>query len=141
MLKMLLPVDGSEISSRAVAEFIRRLDWYKAKPEIHLLNVRVPLHGDIAMFIGKEEIGNYHQEEGLKALQQACILLDQAGINYQSHIIVGEPVAMIVQFATEMQCDQIVIGPRGLGAIKGLLLGSVASKLIQLSTIPVLLLK
>jgi nucleotide-binding universal stress UspA family protein len=48
---------------------------------------------------------------------------------------------MIVQFATELQCDQIVIGPRGLGAIKGLLLGSVASKLIQLSTIPVLLLK
>jgi nucleotide-binding universal stress UspA family protein len=141
MLKMLLPVDGSEISSWAVAAFIQRLDWYKEKPEIHLLNVRVPLHGDIAMFISKEEIGKYYQEEGLKDLKQACELLDQANIAYQHHIIVGEPVVMIVQFATELQCDQIVIGPRGLGAIKGLLLGSVASKLIQLSAIPVLLLK
>jgi len=48
---------------------------------------------------------------------------------------------MILQFAEEIQCDQVVIGPRGLGAVKGLLLGSVASKLIQLSTVPVLLLK
>jgi hypothetical protein len=82
MLKMLLPVDGSEISSWAVAAFIQRLDWYKEKPEIHLLNVRVPLHGDIAMFISKEEIGKYYQEEGLKDLKQACELLDQANIAY-----------------------------------------------------------
>jgi nucleotide-binding universal stress UspA family protein len=48
---------------------------------------------------------------------------------------------MIVQFATEKQCDQIVIGPRGLGSVQGVLLGSVASKLIHLSPIPVLLIK
>lgn len=141
MLKMLLPVDGSEASGRAVEQFMERLDWYKEKPEIHLLNVRVPLHGDIAMFINKEEIGNYYQEEGLKDLGQARALLDQANVAYQHHIVVGEPVTMIVQFAAEIACDQIVIGPRGLGAIKGLLLGSVASKLIQLATTPVLLLK
>jgi nucleotide-binding universal stress UspA family protein len=141
MLKMLLPVDGSDASGRAVAEFVQRLDWYRERPEIHLLNVRIPLHGDIAMFISKEEISHYYQEEGLKDLQQARNLLDQAGIAYQHHVVVGEPVTMIVQCAVEMQCDQIVIGPRGLGAIKGLLLGSVASKLVQLSTVPILLLK
>ena len=48
---------------------------------------------------------------------------------------------MIVRYAAEKQCDQIVIGPRGLGSVQGLLLGSVASKVMQLSTIPVLLIK
>lgn len=141
MLKMLLPVDGSETSSRAVEEFVRRLDWYREKPEVHLLNVRVPLFGNVSMFISKEEISNYYQEEGLKSLRQARNQLEEAGVAYRHHVIVGEPVTMIVQFAEEIQCDQIIIGPRGLGAIKGLLLGSVASKLIQLSTVPVLLLK
>ncbi len=141
MLKMLLPVDGSETSGRAVEEFVRRLDWYREKPEVHLLNVRVPLFGNVSMFISKEEISNYYQEEGLKSLRQARNQLEEAGVAYRHHVIVGEPVTMIVQFAEEIQCDQIIIGPRGLGAIKGLLLGSVASKLIQLSTVPVLLLK
>ncbi len=141
MLKMLLPIDGSEASGRAIEEFVKRLDWYREKPEIHLLNVRMPLTGNVSMFVSKEEIGDYYREEGLRNLQQARGYLEEKGVAYRHHIVVGEVATMILQFAEEIQCDQIVIGPRGLGAIKGLLLGSVASKLIQLSTVPVLLLK
>lgn len=141
MLKMLLPVDGSEASGRAIGEFVKRLDWYREKPEIHLLNVRMPLTGNVSMFVSKEEIGDYYREEGLKSLQQARDYLEEKGVAYRHHVVVGEVVDMILQFANEIKCDQIVIGPRGLGAIKGLLLGSVASKLIQLSAVPILLLK
>ncbi len=141
MLKMLLPVDGSEASARAIEEFVIKLDWYREKPEVHLLNVRMPLTGNVSMFVSKEEIGDYYREEGLRSLQQARDYLEEKGIAYRHHVVVGEVVDMILQFADEIKCDQIVIGPRGLGAVKGLLLGSVASKLIQLSTIPVLLLK
>ena len=141
MLKILLPVDGSEASKRAIDEFVKRLDWYRETPEIHLLNVRMPLTGNVSMFVGKEEISDYYREEGLRVLQQARGYLEEKGIAYRHHIVVGEVVTMILQFSEEIQCDQIVIGPRGLGAVKGLLLGSVASKLIQLATVPVLLLK
>jgi len=141
MLKMLLPVDGSEASARAIEEFVKRLDWYREKPEIHLLNVRMPLTGNVSMFVSKEEIGDYYREEGLRNLQQARDYLEEKGVAYRHHVVVGEVVDMILQFADEIKCDQIVIGPRGLGAVKGLLLGSVASKLIQLSMIPILLLK
>lgn len=48
---------------------------------------------------------------------------------------------MIVRFANEKQCDQIVMGPRGAGGIQGLLLGSVTSKVMQLAKTPVLLIK
>ena len=77
----------------------------------------------------------------MKGLKQARDYLEEKGIAYRHHITVGEVVPMILQFAEEIQCHQIVIGPRGLGVVKGLLLGSVASKLVQLSTVPVLLLK
>ncbi len=141
MLKFLLPVDGSETSNKAVAEFIKLLDWYKETPEIHLLNVQPPQRGNVARFIDKESINLYHQEEGLKLLQPARTLLDRAGIVCRFHITVGNPEEMIVRYAKMMDCDQIVIGPRGLGTVKGLLLGSVASKVMQLSTLPVLLIK
>ncbi len=141
MLKILLPVDGSDISNKAVTDFIKLLDWYRETPEIHLLNVQLPLRGDIGMFIDKENIKQYHQEEGLKALQASRDLLYQAGIACQLHILVGDPAEMIKHCAIEKQCNQIVIGPRGLGSVKGLLLGSVTNKVMQLSTIPVLLVK
>lgn len=141
MLKILLPVDGSENSSKTVADFIQLLDWYKEKPEFHLLNVQYPLDGNVSLFINQTDIKQYHQEEALKSLQNTRDLLDQAGIAYQYHIIVGDPAEMIVRFATEKQYDQIIMGPRGKGGITGLLLGSVTNKVMQLSNIPVLLVK
>ena len=141
MLKVLLPVDGSECSKKAVADLIQLLDWYKEIPEFHLLNVQYPLDGNVSLFINQADIQQYHQEEGLKNLHEARDILDQAGIAYQFHITVGDPAEMIVRFATEKQYDLIVMGPRGRGGLKGLLLGSVTSKVMQLSQIPVLLVK
>ncbi len=141
MLKILLPVDGSDNSSQAVTDFIHLLGWYKEKPELHVLSVQHPLDGNVSLFINQADIKQYHQEAGLKSLQNACDLLAQAGIAYQYHIIVGDPAEMIVRFATEKQYDQIIMGPRGKGGIKGLLLGSVTNKVMQLSNIPVLLVK
>lgn len=141
MLKMLLPIDGSTACNNAVSQFIELLGWYKEAPEIHLLNVQFPFHGDVSLFVDQESIKQYHLDEGLKDLNKARELLDQAGIAYQYHVVVGDAAKMIVQFATEHACDQIVIGPRGLGTVQGLLLGSIASKLIHLSPIPILLIK
>lgn len=141
MLRMLIPVDGSDNSNKAVTDFLRLLDWYKEKPEIHLLNVQYPLDGNVSLFINQSDIKQYHQEEGLKSLQKTRDLFAQSGIACQYHITVGDPAEMIVRFAVEKHYDQIVMGPRGKGSIKGLLLGSVTNKVMQLSNIPVLLVK
>lgn len=141
MLKILLPIDGSECSKNALTDFIQLLDWYKEIPDFHLLNVQYPLDGNVSLFINQADIKQYHQEEGLKNLHEARSVLDQAGIAYQFHITVGDPAEMIVRFATEKQYDLIVMGPRGRGGLKGLLLGSVTNKVMQLSQMPVLLVK
>ena len=141
MLKILLPIDGSDSSNKSVADFIQLMDCYKETPEIHLLNVQLPLDGNISSFIDKGNIRQYHQEEGMKKLQNARELLGQAEFTCQVHIVVGEPAEIIVNFAKEKQFDRIVIGPRGMGVVKSLLLGSVTNKVMQLSTIPVLLVK
>jgi nucleotide-binding universal stress UspA family protein len=141
MLRFLFPVDGSDASNRAITEFIARMDWYRRIPEIHLLNVQFPQRGNVPLFIDKENIDKYHREEALKELQAARELLDRAGLVCHYHIAVGNPPDVIMQYGKEMACDQIVMGPRGLGAVKRILMGSVASKVIELSTIPVLLIR
>ena len=141
MLKVLMPVDGSDNSNQSVIDAIQLLDWYKDAPEIHLLNIQFPLDGNVSLFINQADIKQYHQEEGLKCLQRARDLLGEAGVAYHFHILVGNAAEMIVQFATEKQCDLIMMGPRGQSAIKNLLVGSVTNKVMQLSNLPVLLVK
>lgn len=141
MLRFLVPVDGSDNSGSAIEKFIKLLGWYKELPEIHLLNVQLPQRGNVPLLIDKESIEIYHREEGTKALKAARALLDHNNIAYQHHIAVGSPAETITQYAMEIDCDQIVIGPRGLGIVKGILLGSVAAQVMHLSTIPVLLIK
>ena len=141
MLKVLLPVDGSEHSVKAVADFMKCGDWFRQQPELHLLNVQHALDGNVSLFINQADIRQYHQEEGLKCLQNVRDFLDHAGIAYQYHITVGDSAEMIVRFASEKGYDLIVMGPRGKGGVAGLLLGSVTNRVMQLSKIPVLLIK
>jgi nucleotide-binding universal stress UspA family protein len=141
MLKLLVPVDGSENSTRLADYLVKWLERLAEPAEIHLINVQPALHGEIGMFISKDKIRDYHHDEGIKALQAVRDRLEQADVNYTFHISVGDAAEVIVQFANEHQCDQVVMGTRGMSKFASLLLGSVASKVIQLADIPVMLIK
>jgi len=142
MFKIIVPVDGSEHSNNAVRFLIGKFSFYKEPPEIHLLNVQYPIaSGNVKHFIRHEDIERYYHDEGFAALQSARSLLDQAGVPYVFHVGVGEPAETIIRYAREQGCQQIVMSPRGLGTVLGMLMGSVATKVLHLSEVPVLLVK
>ena len=142
-MKLLVPVDGSKCSIRAVDHLLKKLDWFKGGVEIHLLNVQppVPYGGRVSSVVGHDQIAKYHQEEGLTALKAARHKLDTAKVKYTYHIGVGDEAEVISEYAKEQGVDQIFMGTRGLGGISTLVLGSVATKVIHLSPVPVLLVK
>ena len=140
-MNILLPVDGSENSLAAVRQVIAMRDLYREALAVRLLNVQAHLSGAVKMFISRQQINDYYREEGVKALASARALLDQAKVNYQHHIGVGEVAATIVGYARDKHCQQIVMGSRGAGGFRGALLGSTAIRVAQLSEIPVLLVK
>lgn len=143
MLKFLVPVDGSESSNRAVDFLVKKLGWFKNSVEIHLLNVQhlIPYGDRVSSVVGHEKIAQFHQEEGKTALAGAMRKLDAAGIPYHYHIGVGHEAEVICHYVKEKACDQIVMATRGMGAVSNLLLGSVAMKVIHMSTVPVLLVR
>ena len=107
-----------------------------------MLNVQLPLAGvNVKLFISREDLNAYYHDEGIAALKIAREKLDAAGIKNAFHIGVGDPAEVIVQYAEDKQCEQIVMGTRGLGTVSNLVLGSVATKAIHLAKVPVLLVK
>lgn len=141
MLKLLVAVDGSESSLRAVAHVLKRVSATKGDYQIHLVNVQHPLHGSVSTFVDASQIKQYHHDEGMKTLVRAKEMLDSAGVSYQPHLFVGEPAEVVTRYAKEQGCEEIVIGSRGLSGISNLLLGSVATKVIHLAEMPVLVVK
>ena len=143
MLKLLVPVDGSEHSSRTIDRLLKDMDWYKDGVEIHLLNVQRPMpYGSrVSSVIGHDKINQYHHDEGMAMLKAAMQKLDAAKVKYHFHIGVGDEAETIVKYAKEKGCDQIFMGTRGMGSVSNLLLGSVATKVIHLAEVPVVLVK
>ena len=141
-MKILIPVDGSDSANRAVEQVIASAQWLKEKPQIFLLNVQWKLaSGNVKMFINQQTIDDYYREQSTAALAEARKKLDAKGLAYRFHVSVGIPAEAIVQYAHEQKVDQITMGAHGQGALSTFLLGSVVSKVLHLSSTPVLLVK
>lgn len=143
MLKLLVPVDGSEHLGRTIEYLLKNIAWYKDGVEIHLLNVQRPMpYGQrVSSVIGHDKINQYHHDEGMAALKSAMQKLDAANVKYHYHIGVGDEAETIVKYAEEKGSDQIFMGTRGMGSVSNLLLGSVATKVLHLAKVPVVLVK
>ena len=141
--RIVLPVDASDNAARAV-EYAIALRRHQSAPEaldVHLLNVQRPVSGDVASFVSKEALHGYHREQSTKALERARGLLDAAGVKYNVHMLVGRPWEVISEYASRNHADHIVMGTRGLATYTGGAVGSVASGVLQRSTVPVVVVK
>ena len=136
-MKILLAVDGSAHALDAVKCVIDHADWYRTKPDIELVTVHLPVPQlpGLGSTIGKAGIQRYYQEEGEKALAEAKKLLDRSGLACTPHILVGDPAETIVKHAKKAGCDIIAIGTPSRW------IGSCATKVLNISDVPVLLVK
>ena len=143
---VLVPVDGSDNSMRAVEEACRQVG-HRQSATVHLLNVQPSNHlGVVKKYLSQDLIDKFHQEQGETALRSARAWLDGADMAYTSHVEVGDVAQTIARYVRELHCDQVIMGARGLGsggfaAISGLLLGSIATKVLHLVEVPVTLVK
>ncbi len=140
MTRFLLPVDGSKPAERAVRHVIE-MSANGLAVTVLLLNVQADLPPR-SRPKARRRIGMLQQlEAGDKAMRPAMTLLERAGVKYKCYSRSGAPAEVILKFAREKNCDAITMGTRGLGAIAGLVLGSVAMKVLQLAAVPVTLVK
>ena len=142
-MKILVAVDGSRHALAAVRCVIEHAGWYRARPQVELVTVHLPVPAVRGMraVVGTKQIERYYRDEGEAALAAARRRLRAARIPHRAHILVGAVAGRIVQHAAATRCDLICMGSRGLGDLGKALLGSTATKVANLSKIPVLLAK
>ncbi len=138
MLKnILVPIDGSEGSDRAAAEAIKLAEICKAKLNfLYIAN------------INQLAINACLSEAVLDAVTKAGnVILDRAmqmvpsGIEKEAFSETGSPAVAILDFAEQNGINIIVMGSRGLGIVKGVLLGSVSQYIVEQAKCPVLVVK
>ncbi len=140
--KILVGYDGSESSKKALNKAIELAKL--SGGEIHLVGVVRPFEFAAIDFILPEEIEEYEKEELSKEekyLKEAIQLLEKEGINATYKVLEGEPAEELMDYADQNGCDLIVVGHRGVGGFKRLLLGSTAFNLVKYANEPVLVVK
>lgn len=136
--RVLLPVDGSEPSRRAVECLARWRSWL-GELSVDLLYVQTPLTVIEALLPPhRDALRHWSGGEAEHATKDARALLTEAGIRHELKISAGDPASCIAQLAGE-GCDLVLMGTRGLGAAHHALIGSVALKTLEQSDVPVVL--
>lgn len=141
-MKILIAVDGSAYTSKAIKHVVAHLDWFRGEPELHLLHVKLPIPaGRSRAFLGEVEIKRYYEEEARAALASAERLLRKQDLPYQASYKVGDVAEEIRAYAKKNKIDMIVMGSHGHGALQNLVMGSIATKVLACTSVPVLIVR
>lgn len=139
-MNLLIPIDGSIHAERALAYAIRRLQQSREPIKLHVLNVQTPIVTvNVKLFVSVESLQAHYREAGQEALASALALAKSAGVEVAPHIGVGDPSTVILEYATSLSADEIVMGRHGRGVLADSLIGSVAQKIAHRATMPVVL--
>jgi nucleotide-binding universal stress UspA family protein len=143
-MKLLLAVDGSAYTIKAVEYMISHLDLFRENPELHVLHVMLPIptsEARAAKILGPDVVDNYYRTEAQEALAPAEAILKKNDVSFKGGYRIGDIAQQIDAYTKENGIDLIVMGTHGHGALKNLVMGSVATKVLAITSVPVLLVR
>jgi nucleotide-binding universal stress UspA family protein len=142
MRKLLVPIDSSDNANRAL-QYAIRLAKEIGSIELHIVNAHEPpfVYGEVAVHMTEEKARALQKRHGEDILRAATDLAKAAGVPFTSEVLTGDVPRVLAKCADEKGCEGIVMGTRGMGAIANLVMGSVATKVIHLTKLPVTLVK
>lgn len=135
--RILVPVDGSDSSDRAIDQAIYLAKICDAKLDfIYVANInQLAINACLsdAILEAVTKAGNVILDRALEKVP--------ANIKAKGFSETGSPAVVILDVAENENCDLIVMGSRGLGIVKGVLLGSVSQHLVEQAKCPVMVVK
>ncbi len=135
---VLVPVDGSANSLRALALACHRARSRRGATVV-ALNVQLPMPS--STFAPRDAIRDHHERMSAEVFEKVAAVARREKVRVQQVMVVGLPAQVIARQATRHHADEIIMGTRGHGGIKGMFMGSVAMKVVQLSKLPVTLVR
>lgn len=140
-MKVLVPVDGSENSMRAVSYALNMAKSHHGM-EITLLTVACLYSNYIGeTVLNLDEINAECRKRFSLKLDDAKNYFADRGVPVNAVLLQGDPADVIIDYAEKNGIGKIVIGSRGLGLLKAAMMGSVTYKVLHSVKIPVTVIK
>ncbi|MCK9216009.1 MAG: universal stress protein [Rhodoferax sp.] len=140
-MKILLPVDGSELALDAV-RYALHLLRNGLQTGFVLVTVQEPsFMFEMILAPDAEVLDRVTGAVGSRALDGAQALFKAAGVPVESEIGSGEPAPTLIEMAQRHGCEAIIMGARGMGVLRSALIGSVSQAVLHASKVPVTIVK
>lgn len=137
---ILLATDGSENARRATEATIG-LAQELSHPAIVVVHIVASPPSQSRMVRANFDVHALLEEDARQTLKDTLDRFEETGLPYTLKVALGDPVAEILALAQKENADLIVIGSRGLGTIRGAVMGSVSQKIAQSARSPVMIVK
>jgi nucleotide-binding universal stress UspA family protein len=141
-MKILLAVDGSAYTKRMIAYVAAHDEWLGEHHEYTIVTAVPAVTPRAAAVIDKETLKAYYEEEAEKTLKAVRTFFKrQVQAPVQFVVKVGHPADQIVGVANKIKPDLLIMGSHGHGSLGNLVMGSVATKVLAHTQVPVLLVR
>jgi len=140
-MKILIAADGSDYTKRMLAYLAAHDEWLGAKHEYTVIHVVLAVPHRAAAFVGASVVREFYESDAETVFRPIRAFFAQQRIEARFVHTVGHAAESIAQLAEEGKFDLVVMGSRGHGDLANLVLGSVATKVLALCSVPVLLIR
>jgi nucleotide-binding universal stress UspA family protein len=134
--KILLATDGSPHAAEAL-QYARDLAL-RDGAQVIVVHAFAPVPSYLGEPWGDRAMAR-HVAAGHEVANEAAQVLQEADLEVIVEVLEGPPADAILRVADVRQCDLIVMGSRGHGALASLLLGSVSHRVLAHAQVPVMI--
>lgn len=138
---ILVPIDLNEkgFSDKALEIAVWKAKYSDAK--LHLLNVLPGIHMSMVANYFPQDAAQKMKKDVKEKLKQFAEAHIDESIDYQTYVDEGRPYTTILKYAEELHADLIVMPSHKRSKVDKVILGSVASKVVENSKVNVLVVK
>ena len=140
-MKLLIPVDGSDLSMRAVSHAVQ-LAVAGLRTELVLVNVQEPASVyELVTLHDADALAQVADAAGRDTLAPAAKLAQAAHVPHTEVVVTGDVVAMLLEVLEAEGCQAVVMGSHGQGRVRSAWLGSVSQAMLERAPVPVTFVK
>lgn len=139
--KILVPLDGSQLAEEALPHAIALASHYDA--EVILLQVVIPLYRPWVREanISSHDLLQLLRQQAADYLQGQVAQLQAQSLRVRSLVLEGQVAETILYFVREEHIDLIAMSTHGRSGVGRWVFGSVASRILEGSPVPILLIR
>lgn len=140
-MKILVAVDGSSYTKRMLGYLAAHDEWLGSAHDYTVIHTVPPVPQRAAAVLDKKVLKDYYDAEAEKVFKPIRTFFERRGMRAEYVTKVGAAGDLIASTAEKGGYELLIMGSHGHGALRGLVMGSVASKVLANCNTPVLLIR